>query len=186
VDHRRNIVTLKTSLQAGHKLAHYEILDLIGRGGMGEVYRAKDSKLGRDVAIKVLPDEFAQDEERLRRFQREAKVLASLNHQNIASIYGLEQWSPQPARSSLSAEGEAEGVGPHGTERSDTHYVVLELVPGETLADRIGRAEHDSDPVRALVEFLKATGKLPPHGGSPQHQRQLFPDKSTNPRKGAL
>jgi serine/threonine protein kinase/Tol biopolymer transport system component len=103
------------TLSAGTQLAHYEILDLIGRGGMGEVYRAKDSKLGRDVAIKVLPDEFAQDEKRLRRFQREAKVLASLNHPNIASIYGLEQ-------------------------SGETHYLVLELVPGETLADRIARA----------------------------------------------
>ena len=81
---------------------------------MGEVYRARDGKLGRDVAIKVLPDEFAQDEERLRRFQREAKVLASLNHPNIASIYGLEQ-------------------------SDSTHYLVLELVPGETLAERIAR-----------------------------------------------
>ena len=81
---------------------------------MGEVYRAKDSKLGRDVAIKVLPDEFARDEERLRRFQREAKVLASLNHPNIAAIYGLEH-----------SEG--------------THYLVLEMVEGETLAERIAR-----------------------------------------------
>ena len=89
------------SLSPGHKLAHYEILEPIGKGGMGEVYRAKDSKLGRDVAIKVLPDEFAKDEERLRRFQREAKVLASLNHPNIAAIYGLEQ-------------------------SDDTHYLVLE------------------------------------------------------------
>ena len=102
------------SLEAGHQLAHYEILELIGKGGMGEVYRARDGKLGRDVAIKVLPDEFAEDTERLRRFQREAKVLASLNHPNIAAIYGLEQ-----------SEG--------------THYLVLELVPGETLAERIAR-----------------------------------------------
>ena len=102
------------SFRAGTKLAHYEIVEPIGKGGMGEVYRAKDSKLGRDVAIKVLPDEFAQDEERLRRFQREAKVLASLNHPNIAAIYGLEQ-------------------------SGDTHYLVLELVPGETLAERIAR-----------------------------------------------
>ena len=102
------------SLQPGHKLAHYEILEPIGKGGMGEVYRARDGKLGRDVAIKVLPHEFAQDTERLRRFQREAKVLASLNHPNIAAIYGLEQF-----------EG--------------THYLVLELVPGETLAERITR-----------------------------------------------
>ena len=81
---------------------------------MGEVYRARDGKLGRDVAIKVLPDEFAENEERLARFKREAKVLASLNHPGIAAIHGLE---------------ESEG----------THYLVLELVPGETLAERISR-----------------------------------------------
>ncbi len=102
------------SFQAGRKLAHYEILEPIGRGGMGEVYRARDAKLGRDVAIKVLPDEIAENEERLARFKREAKVLASLNHPNIASIYGLEQ-------------------------SGSIHYLVLELVPGETLAERISR-----------------------------------------------
>ena len=102
------------SLQAGHKLAHYEILGPIGKGGMGEVYRAKDSKLGRDVAIKVLPDEFAENEERLARFKREAMVLASLNHPNIASIYSLEQ-------------------------SGSIHYLVLELFPVETLADLIAR-----------------------------------------------
>ena len=96
---------------------------------MGEVYRARDGKLGRDVAIKVLPEEFAQDAERLRRFQREAKVLASLNHSNIASIYGLEQ--------------------------SDaTHYLVLELVPGETLAERIARG-----PI-PVVEALEIASKI--------------------------
>ena len=84
---------------------------------MGEVYRARDGKLGRDVAIKVLPDEFAENEERLARFKREAKVLASLNHPGIAAIHELE---------------ESEG----------THYLVLELVPGETLAERISRGEH--------------------------------------------
>ena len=102
------------SLEPGTRLAHYEILEPIGKGGMGEVYRARDGKLGRDVAIKVLPDAFAQDAERLARFKQEAKVLASLNHPNIASIYGLE---------------ESEG----------THYLVLELVEGETLAERIAR-----------------------------------------------
>ena len=102
------------SLSSGHKLAHYEIVEPIGKGGMGEVYRARDGKLGRDVAIKVLPDELARDEERLARFKREAKVLASLNHPNIAAIYGLEQ-------------------------SESTHYLVLELVPGETLAERISR-----------------------------------------------
>ncbi len=78
------------SLSASDKLGPYEILGLIGKGGMGEVYRARDSKLKRDVAIKVLPEVFARDQERMARFQREAEVLASLNHPNIAAIYGLE------------------------------------------------------------------------------------------------
>jgi serine/threonine protein kinase len=96
----------------GKTLAHYEITSQLGKGGMGEVYRAKDLKLGRDVAIKVLPEEFARDADRVARFQREAKLLASLNHPNIAAIHGLE---------------ESEG----------TNFLVLELVEGETLADRI-------------------------------------------------
>ncbi len=79
------------SLQPGSRLGPYEVTALIGQGGMGEVYRARDTKLGRDVALKVLPDVFADDPERLARFQREARVLASLNHPNIASIYGLEE-----------------------------------------------------------------------------------------------
>ena len=73
----------------GKSLSHYQITSQIGKGGMGEVYQAKDQKLGRDVAIKVLPEEFARDADRAARFQREAKLLASLNHPNIASIYGL-------------------------------------------------------------------------------------------------
>ncbi len=96
----------------GKILAHYEITAPIGRGGMGEVLKAKDHRLGRDVAIKVLPEEFARDADRVARFQREAKLLASLNHPNIAAIYGLE-------------------------ESGGTNFLVLELVEGETLADRI-------------------------------------------------
>ena len=96
----------------GKTLVHYEITAQIGRGGMGEVYQAKDTKLGRDVAIKVLPEEFALDTDRVARFQREAKLLASLNHPNIAAIYGLE---------------ESEG----------THFLVMELIEGDTLRDRI-------------------------------------------------
>ncbi len=96
----------------GKTLAHYEITAPIGRGGMGEVFKGKDHKLGREVAIKVLPEEFAKDADRVVRFQREAKLLASLNHPNIAAIYGLEV-----------SEG--------------TNFLVLELVEGETLADRI-------------------------------------------------
>src|SRR5260370_40517386 len=77
-------------LPPGSRLGPYEILSPLGAGGMGEVYRARDTKLNRDVAIKVLPQAMASDPERLRRFEREAQVLAALNHQNIASIYGLE------------------------------------------------------------------------------------------------
>ena len=77
------------SLAVGSRLGPYELVALVGAGGMGEVYRARDTKLGRDVALKVLPEAFAKDCERMVRFQREAQMLASLNHPNIASIYGL-------------------------------------------------------------------------------------------------
>ncbi len=99
-------------LMIGKTLGHYEITSQLGKGGMGEVYQAKDLKLGRDVAIKVLPDEFAKETDRVARFEREAKLLASLNHPNIAAIYGLE-------------------------ESGETNFLVLELVEGETLADQI-------------------------------------------------
>ena len=98
--------------EIGQNLSHYSLVEKIGKGGMGEVYRAKDQKLGRDVAIKVLPEEFARDTDRVARFQREAKLLASLNHPNIAAIHGLE-------------------------ESSGTNFLVLELVEGKTLADQI-------------------------------------------------
>ena len=96
----------------GKQYGSYRILSLLGAGGMGEVYRARDSKLGREVAIKTLTPEFARDPDRIARFQREAKLLASLNHPNIAAIHGLE-------------------------ESGGTNFLVLELVEGETLADRI-------------------------------------------------
>jgi eukaryotic-like serine/threonine-protein kinase len=79
------------SLSAGTRLGPYEILSALGAGGMGEVYRARDTKLNRDVALKVLPETFISDAERLARFRREAQVLASLNHPNIAAIYGVEE-----------------------------------------------------------------------------------------------
>ena len=100
------------ALSSGARLGPYEILSAIGAGGMGEVYRAKDTKLGRDVAIKVLPESVATDPERLARFHREAQVLAALNHPNIAHIYGVE-------------------------DSNSTHGLVMELVEGLTLADRI-------------------------------------------------
>src|SRR5690348_2889060 len=79
-------------LTSARKLGSYEILVPLGAGGMGEVYRARDSKLNRDVALKILPGRFSDDAERMARFRREAQVLASLNHPNIGSIYGLEEW----------------------------------------------------------------------------------------------
>jgi serine/threonine-protein kinase len=98
----------------GREVGNYQFVSLVGAGGMGEVYRARDTKLKREVAIKVIPDEFSRDPERISRFQREAELLASLNHPNIASIYDVE-------------------------ELNGSRFLILELVPGETLADRIRR-----------------------------------------------
>jgi eukaryotic-like serine/threonine-protein kinase len=114
----------------GQKFGPYIIISPIGAGGMGEVYRAHDSKLGRDVAIKTLPYEFAGDPERLARFRREARTLASLNHPNIAAIYGLE-------------------------ESGDVHCLVLELVEGETLHGLLPVAEA-LDRARQVAEALEA------------------------------
>src|ERR1700751_3956165 len=101
-------------LRIGTQLGPYEILSAIGAGGMGEVYRAKDTRLNRDVALKVLPEIFATDPDRMARFEREARVLGALNHPNIAAIYGLEEFNSSRA-------------------------LVMELVSGETLADRIAK-----------------------------------------------
>ncbi len=117
------------------RLAHYTIASLIGKGGMGEVYQAKDEKLGRQVAIKVLPEEFAKDADRLARFEREAKLLASLNHPNIAAIYGFE-------------------------EADDIHFLVLELVEGETLQERVAKGplpvEEALEVCRQIAEGVEA------------------------------
>ena len=111
----------------GATLAHYRITAALGAGGMGEVWRAEDTKLGREVALKVLPVEFAKDPERMARFEREAKVLASLNHPNIATLYGLEAAVP----SGTDADSDADA----GT----TTFLAMELVEGEDLSDRIKR-----------------------------------------------
>jgi Tol biopolymer transport system component/serine/threonine protein kinase len=114
------------ALTPGTRLGSYDITAKIGAGGMGEVYRARDPKLGRDVAIKVLPALFTRDPERLTRFEREARTLAALNHPNIGAIYGVEDPGPD--------------AGPDGP-----HALVLELVEGDTLAERIARGMSDSD-----------------------------------------
>jgi eukaryotic-like serine/threonine-protein kinase len=99
---------LSTTLQPGTRIGVYEIVGAIGAGGMGEVSRAHDTRLGRDVAIKILPDVFARDPDRLGRFERQARTLASLNHPNIAQVYGFEE-----------------------------RALVMELLDGETLRDRL-------------------------------------------------
>ena len=105
------------------RLGVYEIVGLLGAGGMGEVYRARDTRLDRHVALKILPEAVAADAERTARFQREAKVLASLNHPHIAALFGIEE---------------------HG----GRHFLTMELVDGETLADRIARGPISLDEAR--------------------------------------
>ena len=112
-------------MQPGTKLAHYEITGPLGKGGMGEVYRARDAKLGRDVAIKVLPTEMSQDPERLARFDREARTLATLQHANVASIYGFET-------------------------NESTPYLVMELADGQDLSERLKRG---AIPVEETIEL---------------------------------
>ncbi len=115
------------SLGVGARLGHYAVTARLGEGGMGEVWQARDTKLDRDVALKVLPQAFTDDPDRLARFEREAKVLASLNHPNIGHIYGLEEAEGQKA-------------------------LVLELVEGPTLADRI---KHGPIPVAEALPIAK-------------------------------
>ncbi len=112
----------------------------LGAGGMGEVYRARDTKLDRDVALKILPESFANDPDRLMRFEREAKALASLNHPNIAAIYGIE-------------ESGAQGPGP-GSGDQCTRALVMELVEGEDLSGRIGRGAMSLGDALALARQI--------------------------------
>ena len=117
------------SLSVGSRLGHYDVTALIGEGGMGQVYQATDTKLDRDVALKVLPQAFTDDPDRLARFEREAKVLASLNHPNIAAIHGLE---------------ESDGI----------RALVLELVEGPTLAERIAQGAIPLDETIAIASQI--------------------------------
>ncbi|HXV61465.1 MAG TPA: protein kinase [Vicinamibacteria bacterium] len=119
------------ALQPGTKLGSYEIVSPIGAGGMGEVYRARDTKLGREVAIKTLPSAVANDSEKLSRFEREARLLAALNHPNVATLHGME---------------DSEGI----------HFLVMELIEGNTLSDRIVHGPVPLDEARPLLEQLMA------------------------------
>ena len=117
------------TITIGTQLGSHEITALLGKGGMGEVYRARDMRLKREVAIKILPEQFSKDSDRMSRFQREAEVLASLNHPNIAAVYGLE-------------------------EAAGSQYMVMELVEGETLADRIARGPIPLDEALSIAGHI--------------------------------
>lgn len=136
-------------LTAGEKLGIYEIVSLLGSGGMGEVYRARDTKLQRDVALKILPESMARDAQRMARFEREAQVLASLNHPNIAAIYGLE---------------ESNGV----------RALVMELVDGETLEERLRRPQPPAHPA--------ARDTLSPQAGRGENLKDLASSTSGSGR----
>jgi len=120
-------------LTEGTVFGSYRIVSLLGVGGMGEVYRARDAKLNRDVALKVLPEAFASDADRLARFTREAQVLASLNHPNIGAIYGVEE-----------------------------RALVLELVEGPTLADRMAQGPLAGHPFRRQIPTRAYAQLRPP------------------------
>jgi eukaryotic-like serine/threonine-protein kinase len=130
------------AISIGSQLGSYEITALLGKGGMGEVYRARDSRLKRDVAIKILPDEFSRDEDRVSRFQREAEVLASLNHTNIGAIHDLQ-------------------------EHSGSRFLIMELVEGDTLADRIAAGALQLDETlniaKQICDALASGGSNPIH-----------------------
>src|SRR6266436_5757258 len=117
------------TLNVGSRLGAYEITAPLGSGGMGEVYRAKDTRLNRDVALKILPETFTHDPERLARFRREAQVLASLNHPHIGAIYGLDESNGQ-------------------------QFLVLELVDGESLDRRIARGPIPVDETLAIAKQI--------------------------------
>ncbi|HEY3202101.1 MAG TPA: protein kinase, partial [Thermoanaerobaculia bacterium] len=119
------------ALGPGSRVGTYEVIAAIGRGGMGEVYRARDLRLHREVAIKALPLEFQQDRERLVRFEREARLLASINHSNIAAVHGLE-------------------------EQGGARYLVMELVEGETLAERLGAGALPLDETLSVAAQIAA------------------------------
>jgi serine/threonine protein kinase len=126
---RPSVMAMMDGVAVGSQIGAFQITGLLGVGGMGEVYRARDTKLNRDVAIKILPPEFASDPDRLARFKREAQVLASLNHQNIGGIYGVE-------------------------DSGSVHALVLELVDGPTLADRIERGRLPVDESLAIARQI--------------------------------
>src|SRR4051812_4006017 len=130
------------ALVAGTRIGPYEIVSVLGAGGMGEVYRARDTKLGRDVAVKVLPSSFSTDTDRLSRFEREARLLASLNHPNIGAIYSIV---------SLPPDGRGQPAAP---------ALVLELVEGDSLGEVIAAFGSRKDDVSRLRKSLSIAHQI--------------------------
>jgi serine/threonine-protein kinase len=129
----------------GRRLGHYQVAGKVGEGGMGQVFRATDTKLARDVALKLLPEAFASDPERLARFEREAKVLASLNHPSIAHLYGFESST--------------------GDDGKTTHFLVMELAEGEDLSERLERGPVPVEDAIAIArQIAEAVEEAHEHG----------------------
>ena len=155
------------SRAVGSRIGHYEITNQIGAGGMGEVFRATDTQLGRQVALKVLPESVAADSQRLARFDREARTLATLNHPNIAQIYGI-----------------ADGAAADG---AHTRALVMELVEGPTLADRVDEGPIPLDEAlaiaRQIADALEAAHEPGHHPSRSQTGQHQSPSRRT--REGA-
>jgi serine/threonine protein kinase/Tol biopolymer transport system component len=134
-------------IQAGQQLLHYRLIETIGKGGMGEVWKAVDTNLGREVAIKILPDQFAQDPERLARFGREARLLASLSHPNLAAVYGLHESDTSTGSPSTPSTGSGQASSGQAV-----HFLAMELVEGEDLSARLSRGKL---PVEDALELTR-------------------------------
>ncbi|MBD3856084.1 MAG: serine/threonine protein kinase, partial [Acidobacteria bacterium] len=147
----------------GTTLDQYKVTAALGEGGMGQVWRAEDEKLGREVALKVLPEEFAKDPERMARFEREAKVLASLNHPNIATLYGLESVETS---GSGTGSGSGEDPSPEPQASSPVTFLAMELVEGEDLSERINRGALRPDGAVKVLDFGLAKAWESNHGDS--------------------
>ena len=147
-------------LAPGTSIGHYNVTSLLGEAGMGQVWQATDTQLNREVALKILPDAFASDPDRLARFQREAQILASLNHPNIAAIYGIE---------------EAEG----------TRALVLELVEGPTLADRISKGPIPLDEALPIAKQIAEALEAAHEAGVIHRSRSPRPGSQTRKHQGA-
>src|SRR6202521_1654413 len=143
------------SITSGTKLGPYEILALLGAGGMGEVYRARDTRLGRDVALKILPDSFARDGDRLRRFEQEARAVAALNHPNILAVFDIGTHKSQ-----LNEGQHKEG------QHNDSPFLVSELLEGESLRAVLGGGAR---PQRKTIEY----GVQIAHGLAAAHEKGI-------------